>query len=59
MGVRWGSGLQKNFSWPFGPQFGLNIRGEGGKGVGGRAPPLDLSLLQILSKNVVVVEANY
>ena len=38
MGVRWGSGLQKNFSWPFGPQFGLNIRGEGGKGGGGPGP---------------------
>ena len=28
--LRWG----KNFSWPFGPQFGLNIRGEGGWGAG-------------------------
>jgi len=30
----WGgdSGLPKNFFWPFGPQFGLKIRGEGGGG---------------------------
>ena len=48
-----GSGLQKNIFWPFGPQFGLKIRGEGG------VPPLDPSLLQILSKNVVVAESSY
>ena len=24
---RWGAGLQKKYFWPFGPQFGLKIRG--------------------------------
>ena len=38
--------------WPFRSQFGLKLR------VGGRAPPLNPPLLQILSKNVVVVEAS-
>ena len=27
---KWGAGLQKNFFPPFGPQFGLKIRGEPG-----------------------------
>ena len=26
---RWGAGLQKKYFWPFGPQFGLKIRGGG------------------------------
>ena len=47
-----GGWFPKNFFWPFRSQFGLKIR------VGGRAPPLDPPLLQILSKNVVVVEAS-
>ena len=33
-----GGGFQKNFFWPFRPQFGLKIR------VGGRAGPLPLLL---------------
>ena len=35
-----GGGLQKNFFWPFGPQFGLIIGGIR-RGSGPRAPPLD------------------
>ena len=32
-----GAGLEKNFFWPFGPQFGLKMR----RGADPRAPPLD------------------
>ena len=34
-----GGGLKKIFFWPFGPQFGLKIRGGGGQAT--QAPPLN------------------
>ena len=33
----WGS-LKNIFSWPFGPQFGPNMRGGGGAGPPGSSP---------------------
>ena len=35
------SGLKKKLFWPFGPQFGLKIRGVGGEGGGGGLASLD------------------
>ena len=43
-----GGGLQKQFFRPFGPQFGLKIRGREG---GARAPPLDLLLIMDIDKS--------
>ena len=50
-----GGGLKKIFFQPFGPQFGLKIRGwgvgGGGGGGGGQAPwapPLDLPLIKVV-----------
>ena len=40
-----GPGFKKNFFWPFGPQFGSKIRGEGWAGP--PAPPLDLPLYSL------------
>ena len=42
-----GGGSQKNFFQPFGPQFGLKIRGWGGE----RSPwnpPMDLPLIKVV-----------
>ena len=36
-----GERSQKKLFQPFGPQFGLTIRGGGGGGAGAAAPPLD------------------
>ena len=48
-----GRGIKKNFFRPFGPQFGLKIRGAGPSGV----PLLDLSLnvygIQLIEKQVL------
>ena len=46
-----GGGSQKNFFQPFGPQFGLKIRGWGGGGGGHRSPwnpPMDLPLIKVV-----------
>ena len=42
--IRGKPGLKKIFFRPYGPQFGLKIRGGGGGGGPPGAPPLDLPL---------------
>ena len=51
-----GSGLQNNFFHPFGPQFGLKIRGGGGKP--SQAPPLDPPLAILQAKSIRLEEIN-
>ena len=50
-----GRGIKKNFFRPFGPQFGLKIRGGGGPGP--PRPPLDLPLnvygIQLIERQVL------
>ena len=49
-----GRGIKKNFFRPFGPQFGLKIRGGAGPP---RPPPLDLPLnvygIQLIERQVL------
>ena len=50
-----GSGLQNNFFQPFGPQFGLKIRG----GSPPEAPPLDPPLAILQAKSIGLEELTY